>query len=76
MDVQLQGGGDGVVLAGRLWREHGVRSLFASGNIDDTTRSAAGPARSVGLLSKPVSPEELLAAVKRIDPNGGGGGAA
>lgn len=76
MDIQLQGGDDGVVLADRLWREHGVRSLFVSGNIDDSTRSAAGPARPVGFLSKPFSRAELLAAVKQIDPNAGGDGTA
>lgn len=76
MDIQLQGGDDGVALAGRLWREHGVRSLFVSGNIDDATRLAAGPARPVGFLSKPFSRDELLLAVKRIEPDGGGDGTA
>lgn len=72
MDIRLQGGDDGIALAARLWRDHGLRSLFVSGNIDDGARRAAGPARPLGFLSKPFSPEELLAAVKGADPQSGG----
>jgi len=60
VDINLAGGEEGIDLARRLKREHGVRSLFVSGQIAaaQSNRDAA-----LGLLRKPYDPAALVHAV-------------
>lgn len=64
MDVRLVGERDGVDAALEIARRFGIRSLFVSAYADAALRSRAEPARPVGWLTKPISGEQLVAAVR------------
>lgn len=64
MDIRLVGRSDGVKAATDIYRELGIRSIFASGHADAIIRQEAQGARPLGWLDKPYSSEQLLSAVK------------
>ncbi|HET7718063.1 MAG TPA: response regulator [Bauldia sp.] len=65
MDIRLVGDGDGVDAALELFREHGIRCLFATAHIDSAMRRRAEPARPLGWIAKPYDPRLLVKAVER-----------
>ena len=64
MDIRLSGAMDGVEVATRIYKEHGIRSIFSSAHADSATRRRAEQARPLGWLQKPFTPEHLVEAVK------------
>jgi len=64
VDVRLAGHRDGVEAAIELFREHGVRSIFATAHADPETRRRAQAAAPLGWLAKPYSPERLLPLIR------------
>ncbi|HEY7645836.1 MAG TPA: response regulator [Hyphomicrobiales bacterium] len=65
MDVRLLEGGDGVKAAIEIWERFGIRSLFASANLDPIMRAQAGRANPVGFVDKPFLTATLLAALPK-----------
>lgn len=65
MDIRLASARDGIEAALEIRRRFDVPSLFASANVDQHSRTRAEPARPAGWLSKPYTPERLVAAVER-----------
>jgi CheY-like chemotaxis protein len=65
MDVRLLEGGDGVKAAIEIWERFGIRSLFASANLDPIMRARAGRANPVGFVDKPFLTATLLAALPK-----------
>jgi DNA-binding NarL/FixJ family response regulator len=64
MDIRLAGGSDGVAAALDLYREEGIRSLFATAHSDSEMRRRAEDARPLGWLAKPYQPHVLIRAVR------------
>jgi DNA-binding NarL/FixJ family response regulator len=64
MDIRLAGPRDGVDAALELFRESGVRCIFATAHSDVTTRLRAEPALPLGWLAKPYQPQLLVRAVR------------
>lgn len=64
MDVRLVGGRDGVDAALEIARRFGIRCLFVTAFVDPAMKARAEPARPLGWLTKPISGETLVAAVK------------
>lgn len=64
MDVRLVGERDGVDAALEIARRFGIRSLFVSAYVDAALRTRAEPARPIGWLTKPISGETLVTAVR------------
>lgn len=64
MDIRLAGDGDGVDAALELFRENGIRCVFATAHHDQKTQSRAQPARPLGWLAKPYQPDALIRAVR------------
>lgn len=65
MDVRLQGARDGIDAAIEIWESLGIRSLFASANLDPSARSRASRANPVGFVEKPFVGAKLLAALPK-----------
>jgi DNA-binding NarL/FixJ family response regulator len=65
MDVRLAGRSDGVDAALTIFRETGVRCIFATAHNDAHIRSRAQPAAPLGWLAKPYAPHSLIAMVRR-----------
>ena len=61
VDVNLSDGGSGRDVA-RAARERGVPLIFVTGSLPEDARGLA-----VGLLSKPYSQRDLLAAIETVD---------
>lgn len=64
MDVRLSGSRDGIEAAGELFRELGVRCIFATAHDDQLTRSRAEPFAPLGWLAKPYTMMSLVALVR------------
>ena len=64
MDIRLAGPRDGIDTAIEIYRDHGIRSLFASAHSDSLARGRAEPAAPLGWLQKPYSMSQLVDAVK------------
>jgi DNA-binding NarL/FixJ family response regulator len=65
MDIRLAGRRDGIDTAIQIYREHGIRCLFASAHSDGLARNRAEPAKPLGWLQKPYTMDRLVAAVKQ-----------
>ena len=65
MDVRLAGKRDGVEAALQLFREHGIRSVFATAHHDPELRQRATPAAPLGWLQKPYAMASLVQAIRR-----------
>jgi DNA-binding response OmpR family regulator len=65
MDVRLAGLRDGIDAAIELYRNHGIRCIFASAHYDQITKNRAEAAMPLGWLEKPYSAASLVAMVRR-----------
>ena len=68
MDIRLAGTRDGIDAAEELYRELGIRCIFASAHVDAYTRQRAEPAHPLGWLPKPYTVAAVVAAVKSALP--------
>jgi DNA-binding NarL/FixJ family response regulator len=64
MDIRLAGEMDGVDAALTLFREHGIRCIFATAHHDPDVRRRAAPAEPLGWLQKPYTMPAMLEAVR------------
>jgi DNA-binding NarL/FixJ family response regulator len=65
MDIRLAGRRDGVDAALELYREHGIRCIFATAHSDREVLERAEPACPLGWLQKPYTMPSLVEAVRR-----------
>jgi DNA-binding NarL/FixJ family response regulator len=65
MDIRLVGRRDGVDAALEIFRETGIRCIFATAHHDPQMRSRAQAAAPLGWLPKPYAPHALIATVKQ-----------
>jgi two-component system, response regulator PdtaR len=65
MDIRLAGRRDGVDAAAELFRELGIRCIFATAHDDQRTRSRAEPFAPLGWLAKPYTMASLIDYVRR-----------
>lgn len=65
MDVTLAGARDGVDAALELFRDRGIRCVFATAHHDAQTRARAAPANPLAWLGKPFLPDALVRTVRR-----------
>jgi FixJ family two-component response regulator len=65
MDVRLHGARDGVDAALDLFREHGIRSIFATAHGDQETSRRARPASPLAWLQKPYTTTSLIEAIEK-----------
>jgi DNA-binding NarL/FixJ family response regulator len=65
MDIRLIGRPDGIDTAIQIFRETGIRSIFATAHHDARMRARALPASPLGWLPKPFAPHALVAMVRR-----------
>jgi two-component system, response regulator PdtaR len=63
MDVRLHGTRDGIDAAIEIWRRFGIRSVFASANLDSELRTRAAAANPLGFVDKPFMSSTLVAAL-------------
>jgi DNA-binding NarL/FixJ family response regulator len=64
MDIRLAGRRDGIDAAGDLYREIGLRCVFATAHDDPQTRARATPLSPLGWLSKPYTMTSLINQVR------------
>lgn len=64
MDIRLIGSRDGVDAAIELFRNYGIRSVFATAHHDPYVRARAEPAAPLGWLAKPYTTHALVAVVR------------
>jgi DNA-binding response OmpR family regulator len=64
MDVRLAGDRDGVDCALELFRDYGVRCIFATAHGDADVKARAQPAKPLGWIQKPYSMTSLIADVR------------
>jgi two-component system, response regulator PdtaR len=64
VDVRLAGGTSGIDAARLLYDTWGVRSLFASANLDAQMRTSVASYRPLGFLGKPFLGNEVIELVK------------
>jgi DNA-binding NarL/FixJ family response regulator len=64
MDIRLASGTDGLAAARHIYRELGIRSIFASGHADSWLREEAQDANPLGWLDKPYTGTELVHAIE------------
>jgi len=60
MDVRLIGKRDGIDVAIELFRDHGIRCVFATAHCDPEARKRAAPADPLGWLQKPYTMASLI----------------
>jgi DNA-binding NarL/FixJ family response regulator len=60
MDIRLAGRRDGVDAAIQLFRERGLRCIFATAHFDQQIRQRADAAQPIGWIQKPYSMASLL----------------
>jgi DNA-binding NarL/FixJ family response regulator len=65
MDVRLAGDKDGVDAAIELFREHKIRSFFATAHSDENTKTRAAAASPLGWIAKPYTAQSLIVLVKK-----------
>jgi len=65
MDVRLAGAWDGVDTAARIRAERACQVLFVTAQTDGGTRARMNALNPAAVLIKPVSPDEIVAAVDR-----------
>jgi DNA-binding NarL/FixJ family response regulator len=68
MDIRLAGQKDGIEAALELYRELGIRCIFASAQVEPPYRQRAAPARPLGWVQKPYTLSAVVAAVKNALP--------
>jgi DNA-binding NarL/FixJ family response regulator len=65
MDIRLAGEKDGIEAALELYRELGIRCIFASAHVEPPYRQRAAPAAPLGWVQKPYTIGTVVAAVKK-----------
>jgi two-component system, response regulator PdtaR len=65
MDIRLAGRRDGIEAAGELFRNFGVRCVFATAHDDQRTRERAQPFAPLGWLAKPYTMASLITLVRQ-----------
>lgn len=65
MDIRLAGRRDGIEAAEELFRELGIRCIFATAHDDSRTRSRAAAFAPLGWLAKPYTMASLIALVRQ-----------
>ena len=65
MDIRLAGKMDGVDAALALFREHGIRCIFATAHHDPEVRRRAAPAQPLGWLQKPYTMPAVVTAIRQ-----------
>jgi two-component system, response regulator PdtaR len=68
MDIRLAGAKDGIDAALALYREFGIRCIFASAHVEQPYRLRAAPAAPLGWVQKPYTIGAVVAAVKQALP--------
>jgi DNA-binding NarL/FixJ family response regulator len=63
MDIRIASERDGIDAAGELFRELGIRCIFATAHDDRHTRERAEPYAPLGWLAKPYTMRSLVARV-------------
>lgn len=63
MDVRLGGQRDGIDAAIEIYRQFGVRSMFATAHSDRQIRARGQEANPLGWVAKPYSPAGLVAEI-------------
>ena len=64
MDINIQGGRDGVEVANEMRRDHGIPSIFLTAYGDDATIRRAAESNPLSFLTKPFSDREVRAAIE------------
>lgn len=64
MDIRLAGRRDGIDAAGELFRELGIRCVFATAHDNQHMRARAEPFAPLGWLTKPYTMASLVAIVR------------
>jgi len=67
MDVRLRGPRDGIDAAIEIWQRFGIRSVFASANLDASLRARAAAANPLGFVDKPFMSSTLVTALHAKD---------
>jgi DNA-binding response OmpR family regulator len=67
VDIMLKRDSEGIELAKRLKRDHGIPVVFVTGNSDEPTRAAAMKVSPVAYLVKPLHLPALEAVIQEID---------
>ncbi|HVZ02622.1 MAG TPA: response regulator [Dongiaceae bacterium] len=65
MDIRLASARDGIDAALDLYRDLGIRSIFASAHADPTFRRRAEPALPLGWLQKPYTVDAVVSTVRQ-----------
>jgi DNA-binding NarL/FixJ family response regulator len=65
MDIRLASARDGIEAALDLYRDLGIRSIFASAHADPSFRKRAEAASPLGWLQKPYTVDAVVSTVKR-----------
>lgn len=65
MDIRLAGGSDGIDAAVEIFRNNGIRSIFATAHTDARTQARAAEAEPLGWLAKPYTSESLVEIARR-----------
>jgi DNA-binding NarL/FixJ family response regulator len=68
MDIRLAGAKDGIDAALELYRELGIRCIFASAHVEPPYRERAAAALPLGWVQKPYTIGTVVAAVKNALP--------
>jgi DNA-binding NarL/FixJ family response regulator len=66
VDIRLAGERDGIDLALELFRNYGLRCIFATAHIDSGARKRAAAAAPLGWLAKPYTAGSLVALVQQV----------
>ena len=66
MDVRLAGPSDGIEAATQIYRDLGIRSLFATAHSDSHTAARGKAANPLGWVAKPYSPASLLEKINAL----------
>jgi DNA-binding NarL/FixJ family response regulator len=65
MDIRLAGRKDGVYAAVELYKQYGIRCIFATAHSDEEVRRRGKEAHPIGWIQKPYSMRALVEAVRK-----------
>jgi CheY-like chemotaxis protein len=65
MDIRLAGAKDGIEAALELYRDLGIRCIFASAHVEPPYRQRAAAAAPLGWVQKPYTIPAIVSAVKK-----------